>query len=246
MKRQIFFWAAVICLTTAAIMANGQTTDPFEKGIVDSVTIEHPIFAKVFPGVQFMIVTSGISLPPQQRIYGYFGGERFGMTWDINLLYDGVKERSRATENERVEAFMRLEWWLWDTELEIINLENVNIEKYGTLYTHRAVVNLRYLKPEKEQFEMLVQIYQDQIRRAEIYKEGHRRWVIKPILLGFADDVLLQIGGMGVQSESYSGRTHYYLVVSENEILTGHYYRFTLSGWVARPFRAGFIITDNS
>lgn len=149
------------------------------------------------------------------------------MPYSFNLLYAQVADSSRASLDEKVEAFVRLAYWTRDPDLEIVKQEEVKIEKRRYTFNRRVIMNLDYNRCGIKQIELLMVIDRDQIRRVEVYEDGKKRSLIKPHLIGAGDQINLQISGPNVLHTSELHNPpygpyydHYYVVVSEDGAAT--------------------------
>ncbi len=235
------------------IYANGDGSKQmqFEDHIVDSLKVEHPLLEKVFPGVEFFVVTSCISLPPVRRLLGYVNGNRYDMPMLFNILFKKVEKKSRATFFERMKAFVLLTGW--ENTFDLREDEGHKIESYKVeVYDLKPVSEedkKKYQKYSNECYEMKVK-YNDneslwiiwmkdnQIKHIEMYYKGKRSNMISPFssfLKSREVDIQITGGNFNHETHIHPGpppypMQHYYVIVSEDGSATNDYIVFEVTG----------------
>jgi hypothetical protein len=172
MKKYALMAFALICACSLTVLAQPGTRDGFTKAINKTEKIQHPVFEKVFPGIKFSVETSSVTLPFAKRVVGWFQGERFIMTDEFNFLYDKVADSSRASVDERMEAFIRLCYWRQDPDLTVLSQEEVSIKKNRYIMNRRIVIQLHHENRGSEDLEVLIRLHDKRIRTVYIYKDG--------------------------------------------------------------------------
>ncbi len=229
----------MIRLATLALYAVGitqlvraESQDNFDKGIVDSVVICHPILAKVFSGVEFR-EESIDTRPLSNRIVGWLAGEKFVMPGKFNILFAKVADHSTASIDERIEAFALLCYMDQDPNLKIRKHEKVAIERDTYRLTDKVVLSVAVYQDDLYQctkkVELLIALKGEQIFLAETEDEMEMPSIIAPPLFNFNDEVGVTITGC-VTREEYYPEVHYYIVVRNNETSTGNSVTFLISG----------------
>lgn len=195
MKKHALIPFAVICACGIMVLAQAGPDEKFERYIAKSEVIQQPIFEKVFPGVEFRFETSIMAMPSVKQVGGWLEEKRFRMPRDFNLLYKKVADSSKATISERIEAFIRLNYWLKDPNLTIITQEEVSIEREKYTLNHRAVIHMQDQKENMEEIELLIWFRDDEIKLVEIYKDGKPQH--SPLLRfsHYTDEIILELSG---------------------------------------------------
>ena len=80
----------------------------FDDYIVDSVKIEHPLFEKIFPGVEFIIYTSDITRPATKIIKGRYRSKSYFLPEGINKLYKLFENDKSASLEDKLKVFLLL------------------------------------------------------------------------------------------------------------------------------------------
>ena len=246
MKRKTILIVMFSILLFNVIYANGDGSKQmqFEDHIVDSLKVEHPLLEKVFPGVEFFVETSCISLPPQKRIVGKLEGKKYGMPLAINLLYNKTKNKTKVSVENRIKLYFLLKHKSRDIQddarytkippFEIISIEK--IEKKTLNYEYKYKVKVMY---GKEIMDYFFYIENDFIKRIEYFyngKYGGSSPIIKPKK---KDDkqsrtIHFSADGINVVQDTVITPTdtyvHYYIKVSENGIATNDTIKIQVTG----------------
>lgn len=195
MKKHVLIPIAVICACSMMILAQAGPREEFTRAILKTESIQHPIFEKVFPGIEFRVETSEVTLPFSRRVVGWFQDERFIMTDDFNFLFRKVADSSKASVEEIIEAFIRLGYWLQDPDLTVVTQEKVSIEKDIYKMNHRAIIKMQRKNRDLEVLELLIMFNDIKIKKVKVYKDG-KPVHSPPLLHGYGlDEVNLVIGG---------------------------------------------------
>ncbi|MCX6641266.1 MAG: hypothetical protein NTW14_12455, partial [bacterium] len=225
MKKLLILALLTLCVSAIAFADKPIPKDPFDEFFQESIPIHHPLFEKVFPGVEFKIELMA-SLPPQERLVGWIGGERLFMPAQFNELYAFVAKVSKSNLDEKVEALVRLMYWLRDDSIEIVKQEEVAIEKDGFEFNRHIILNMKTRSGKQSQLELFIVIKDGEVKHTEYLKNGE--WRTFPLRNGQTDDETLTI--YGVTPELYDGNKHYYIVVGENGISTNNSITFKIAG----------------
>ena len=208
-----------LILITSVIFAE----EKFEDYLKSSEELEHPLLEKVFPGVEFFVETSKITMPISSRIVGKFNDDKtYLMPWKFNILFQEIEKNSKASIEERIESFILLTYWLKDNNVELLS-NTTTSKKFGSYTLNREVK----VKVNEKEFEILLLFKDNQIIRAEIFIEGVKKSLITPELLGMRD---VDISIDGVAGVAYPPGTHYYIPVSDNGSTTNDTIRFNFTG----------------
>ncbi|HRX97910.1 MAG TPA: hypothetical protein P5514_13260 [Bacteroidales bacterium] len=153
--------------------------DLFEKYIIDSVRIEIPLFDSVLPGVDIIFEISQMSLPPADRVIAKFAGKKFLLPVDFNFVFNNVKDKSHASDNEIIETFIQILYWVInDGELDNIAIKKRNKKSDLWNFNFQAKFKIR-----DDKIKLLILFEDSQVKRVEIYNNGEKRGVISPKLL---------------------------------------------------------------
>jgi hypothetical protein len=121
----------LVLFSLLTAMNDGWTqNEAFEKYITDSKNIELPLFEKVLPGVDLIIETSQITIPPSKRIVSSYDTIKYILPQDFNQLYDKVKMKAQASEVMIIEAFVQIFYWF----REIEGSKNITTKFFITVY----------------------------------------------------------------------------------------------------------------
>jgi hypothetical protein len=156
--------------------------------------IQHPLMAKVFPGVQFVVEAYNTFNGMQHKVIALYEEQRWGITDGFNLLFAQVADHSTGTDAEIVEAFVRLHFWIRERDLEITRHETEEIEiitKEGShwLFNHRLVFRIHWKGKSSPPGELLVLFKDQQIISAYVtYRDGKNGYIISPMGIKPAHD----------------------------------------------------------
>ena len=142
--------------------------------IIDSVKIEHPLFNKVFPGVEFILYTSEITMPNHKFIKGKYQNKFYFLPQEINKLFSALNEQQRSSIEDRINVCLQFFFWnRLDTLKYIKNLPCDKTEKIIEKRNYSYKVNFRI---SNELYEIFIQVIDKQIGSIEIYINNNRAY----------------------------------------------------------------------
>ncbi len=204
MKKQIFTAILLICVCAATGFADQDKLEKFREELSEAETVQHPIFAKVFPGVLFKEIMSRRSGSPERCVYALYNNEIYVMHNQFNLLYSKVASKSTCTIKERLEAFARVALYELDRDIKVLEFDEVEIKRYSYAIQYRMVIKQEVETTTGTKIsnpELLFWIDNDEIREVEFWLEGKCRTMFTPLLFNMMDDIEMIITGTGIYSK---------------------------------------------
>jgi hypothetical protein len=230
MKKLTIVLIVLITIFSGSIVF-AQTDKDFEAHIVKSEKIESTILQKVFPGVDFFIQTSNITIPVAKRVVGNINNEVFIMPEKYNTLFKKIENISPASHEERIDAFVKLFFsqdgdisWLKDKSTRHLSIMSKLVNQKRGISNYQVEVDKN---GSRQQF--LIRFQKNQIKRVEIYLDGLRQGIITPTS-SFLETQDVNISISGINPIPIGGRDHYYIVVSNNGTATNNNVTFNVSG----------------
>jgi predicted outer membrane repeat protein len=226
MFKKMMLVGLTIMMFSGSLFAGGggSKQSRFEDYISDSLKIEHPLFQKVFPRVEFFVESSYITIPQQRRIVGKLDGKIFGLPIEFNKLFKEISENSKATIEEKMELFTLFYFWLQDENSTLLSIEQTNEEIDDIIFNYKIQVIVN-----KSKYEVFIKIISNQIKRVEFYHEGKRSNLLN-LSLASIDFRDVNISIVGITPITYGFNNHYYVVVSENGTTLNNSVTFEVSG----------------
>ncbi|TKJ41093.1 hypothetical protein CEE37_05345 [candidate division LCP-89 bacterium B3_LCP] len=232
MKKQLLIPLLVVCLCAVTQIALADDYwDRYKNSLRLAEKIEHPIFEKVFPGVEFRIAEDRSITPKAKKIIGLFEDEMFLMTNEFNFLYAKVVDSSKANVNERIEAFIRLGYWLQDPVLKVIKQEEVEVEKRDITMNHRTVIRMMNYSKQIKEYDIFIVYKSNLVMKNIVYCDGKLQHSLPLHYYGKIglDEINLDIYG-DIEICPWSPEFYNYLIVEENGLTTGNSFTISASG----------------
>lgn len=205
----------IIIISTCLIFSNNvYSQENFDDYIISSEKIENALLDKTFPGVEFYVETSQITLPPSKRIIAIKSDKKYFMPHEFNILFYTIEQSSRASMNERLQALIFLGYFEKDNNLEVSPVQAMEKEVEGDRYNFQG-----FVKVNDHNFEILFQVKDNVIIKVGILENGIKISEISPVLTS-ERAVTISVGGTNVKLEMYGGIYYYYIAVSNNSAPT--------------------------
>jgi len=106
----------LVILATVLILPLARVSVSQEKTAAGG-NVHHPLIDKVFPEVQIFYKEGTYNALPE--LAATVDGYRYELPWEFNLLFDKAGERNDLTNEEKIEAFVRLFYWNVDSTLDV-------------------------------------------------------------------------------------------------------------------------------
>lgn len=168
---------AVSICTLANAVAADQYPDPFEQ-----TDLNHPLLAKVFPGLLFTQKMISMCEPTAYMIGTTYKGKYWRMPRDFNILADEFRLQATASIEEKLESFILLWYWIYGAEVRILTKETIS-EQLSFHFNWKFTAETKWPEAHQNWKEEIIIAYDgNEILEAQRGLEGkHTRTSFYPI-----------------------------------------------------------------